>query len=325
MAEFRYDPFTSSWVIIASSRQARPTMPKDYCAFCPGSGKVPDEGYKVMRYPNDFPAMQLEPKDPDDVANDFFKVMPTYGKCEVILYSDDHNGSVATLDDEHIDALGLLWKEIFEEYKKEENIKYAFIFENKGEEVGTTMPHPHGQSYGYGFIPEKIETELTSGAKYYEEEGKCLWCDFIENEIKEDKRVIFETDHFIVILPFFSQYPYGVYLFSKDHAQSFSDFDDAIMMELSRCVRSVARMFDCIFDRPFPYMMGIHNAPVDGKDYSDVWHFHIEFFPPLRDSNKIKFNASSETACWAHCNPTCPEEKAVELRQAYNKSLERQW
>lgn len=325
MAEFRFDPLTNSWVIIASSRQNRPTMPKDWCAFCPGSGRVPNDGYLVMRYPNDFPAMQLEPLPTDDVATEFFKAEPTYGSCEVILYSDKHDGSVATLDDEHIKALSKLWREIFTEYAAEEKIKYVYIFENKGEEVGVTMPHPHGQVYGYGFMPQKIAIELENAKKYKEEKNACLFCDMLRAERSFEKRVIFSTEHFTVFLPFFSQYPYGVYLFCNEHVDSLDKFDEETLFELGYAIRRVARMFDCVFDRPFPYMMAMHNAPVDGEDHSGHWHFHIEFFPPLRAADKVKYNASSETGAWAHCNPTCPEEKADELRNADEKAKKLTW
>lgn len=159
MAELRYHPLIKDWVMIASNRQGRPQMPKDYCPFCPGSGKVPDH-YDVLKYDNDFPALSQNPPKPDDVANEFFKTREAYGKCEVILYSPNHTVTLPELPTEHIVKLVDLWCERFREISADERIKYVFIFENRGEAVGVTMPHPHGQIYGYSVVPKKLQLEL---------------------------------------------------------------------------------------------------------------------------------------------------------------------
>ncbi|MGC9064283.1 MAG: galactose-1-phosphate uridylyltransferase, partial [bacterium] len=146
MAELRWNPLLEDWVMIASHRQERPQMPKNWCPFCPGSGRVPEK-YDVLEYDNDFPALMLNPPEPDDVATEFYKVAPAYGKCEVILYSSDHHTTLPKLSVAHIRKLVDLWCERFVELSKYEKIKYVFIFENRGEVVGVTMPHPHGQIY----------------------------------------------------------------------------------------------------------------------------------------------------------------------------------
>ena len=147
MAELRWHPLIQDWVMINSTRQTRPQMPKDWCPFCPGSGKVPDD-YEVLKYDNDYPALSQNPPQPDDVANDFFQVRPSYGKCEVILYSPGHTTTLAQLSDQHMRKLVDLWAARYADIRSDENIKYVFIFENRGSMVGTSMPHPHGQLYG---------------------------------------------------------------------------------------------------------------------------------------------------------------------------------
>ena len=203
MAELRWHPLTKDWVMIASNRQARPQMPKDWCPFCPGSGKVPDS-FDVFKYDNDFPALSQNPPVPDDVANDFFKVAESYGKCEVILYSPEHTITLPELSNSHIRKLVELWCERFDAISSDEKIKYVFIFENRGEVVGVTMPHPHGQIYGYSFIPKKLEIETASAKEYFEENGNCLFCDMLKHELDAQKRIIFKIEHFTVFLPFFS-------------------------------------------------------------------------------------------------------------------------
>lgn len=304
--------------MIASHRQNRPQMPKDYCPFCPGSGKVPDQ-FDVYEYDNDFPALSQNPPVPDDVANDFFKTREAYGKCEVILYSPNHTVTLPELPTEHIAKLVDLWCERFDAISADEKIKYVFIFENRGEAVGVTMPHPHGQIYGYSVVPKKLQLELESSKEYFEEHNKCIFCEMGEQERAFGKRVIFETEHFTVFLPFFCEYPYGVYVMPKRHVGFITQLTKEEKYDLAETLRLTAGMLDSLFGYKFPYMMCMHNAPVNGEATDDFYHFHIEFFPPMRSADKQKFNASSETGAWAHCNPTAPEDKAVELREAYRR------
>ncbi len=322
MAELRFNPLTKDWVMIASHRQNRPQMPKDWCPFCPGSGKVPDD-YTVYKYDNDFPALSQNPPVPDDVETRVYKTQPSYGKCEVILYSPNHTITLPELDTPHVRKLVDLWTERYDELKKDEKIKYIFIFENRGNVVGVTMPHPHGQIYGYPFIPKKMQLELEAAKEHKEKTGRCLFCDMLEDEVNAKSRIIFENDSFVVFLPFFSEYPYGIYVAAKNHKQNLTQFTDKEKDDLASAVKSAAGTLDNLFDYAFPYMMCMYQEPVNCGDYSDLCHFHIAFYPPMRSKDKQKFNASSETGAWAHCNPTAPEEKAEELRAAYKKFLEK--
>jgi UDPglucose--hexose-1-phosphate uridylyltransferase len=323
MAELRWNPLIKDWVMIASHRQNRPQMPKDWCPFCPGSGKVP-EHYDVYKYDNDFPALSQNPPTPDDVATNLYKTDDAYGKCEVILYSPNHTITLPELPVEHIEKLVDLWTQRFIEIKKDPKIKYIFIFENRGDVVGVTMPHPHGQIYGYSFIPKKLELELQSTKEHFLKNNSCLICDMIKEELDFEKRIIIQNEDFISFLPFFSEYPYGMYIVSKKHNQNLTQLTPCEKKSLAKIIRDTAGTLDALFDCPFPYMMCMHQDPVNSGEYGDYYHFHIEFFPPMRSANKQKFNASSETGAWAHCNPTSPEEKAEELRQAYNKFLSKE-
>ncbi len=322
MAELRKHPLTNDWIMIASHRQNRPQMPKDYCPFCPGSGKVPDE-FDVYKYDNDFPALRQDPPTPDDVATDFFETAPAYGKCEVILYSSNHTITLPELPTEHIVKLVDLWAERYAALSKDENIKYVFIFENRGDVVGVTMPHPHGQIYGYSFVPKKLELELENAKKYRAEKNSCLFCDWLKAEQEAASRIIFTNEHFTVFLPFFSEYPYGAYIMSNRHVSNITQFTAEERESLAETLRCTTGMLDSLFGFKFPYMMCMYNEPVNGDPVSDDYHFHIAFYPPMRSADKIKYNASSETGAWAHCNPTCPEDTAEELREAYQRFIEK--
>lgn len=318
MAELRWNPFIEDYTMIASHRQARPQMPKDWCPFCPGSGNVPED-YLVLKYDNDFPALSPNPPEPDDISSDFFQTAPSYGKCEVVLYSKEHHGLVRELSDDHMEKLVDLWVERFTELSKDDKIKYIFIFENRGEPVGVTMPHPHGQIYGYSFVPKKMAVELEALKKYREKTDGCLYCESLKQEVSEDKRIIFQNEHFTVYLPFHTAYPYGVVITANRHVSTLLEMNSQEKFALGTTIRDTVGTLDSLFDMDFPYMMCMNNAPVNGDEDYSQYHFHIEFYPPMRDATKIKFNASSETGMWAACNPTCPEETAIHLKEAYKR------
>ncbi len=322
MAELRWNPIAKDWIMVAGHRQARPTMPKDWCPFCPGSGKVPEK-FDVLRYQNDFPALSVPPHNPDDVAvPPLFEVSPNYGRCEVILYSPDHHGQLRDLGDEHVHKLAALWQETFIDLSSDPNIKYVFIFENKGEVVGVTMPHPHGQVYGYPFMPKKIEQELQSAVEHHNNNGKCLFCELLKAEKDDGRRIVFQNEYFTAYIPFFSPLTYGIHVTANSHIPHIGVMNKPQLDALGETVRSVSGMYDSLFDTSFPYMMCMHNAPVNTDDdalTNDAFHFHIEFIPPMRSGTVQQFFASSETGVGVWCNPSCPEEKAGEMRKAYEK------
>ncbi|MFA6947367.1 MAG: galactose-1-phosphate uridylyltransferase [Eubacteriales bacterium] len=330
MAELRWNPMINDWVMIASNRQNRPNMPKDWCPFCPSdeNDNVPRH-YDVYKYDNDFPALSQEPPAPEhpytDRAGDIYKVAPSYGKCEVILFSPEHNGRLCELSVPHITKLVDLWVERFEAMSADKNIKYVFIFENRGEAVGVSMPHPHGQIYGFSVLPKKMELELQSARSFKEEHGECLFCRINEEEAAFGERVVCENEDFIAYIPFFADYAYGTYIAAKAHKQNIAQFNARERENLARIIKQVTGAYDNLFPElpRFPYMMCMHNCPVNlDESYGNTdeyYHFHIEFYPPMRDAVKQQFMASSETGVWAHCNPTAPEAKAADLRAALER------
>jgi UDPglucose--hexose-1-phosphate uridylyltransferase len=307
--------------MVASNRQARPNMPKDWCPFCPGSEKVPDH-YDVLVYPNDFPALSTQPPMPDVESNSLYQVEKSYGQCEVILYSPEHNTTVPELPVSHLVKLVDLWAQRTELMSKDTNIKYVFPFENRGEVVGVTMPHPHGQIYGYPFVPLKLKVELDNCKEHFEKYGSDLLGDMNKEELKFGKRIIAENDSFLLYLPFFTDFPYGIFIVHKQLKGSLTQFTDKEKLDLASMLKNATGALDSLFDKPFPYMMCIHQTPVNTEEYADCdmyYRFHIEFYPPLRDANRVKFYASSETGAWAAANTRAVEETAEELRVAYQK------
>jgi len=318
MSELRYNPFLKDWIIISLQRQSRPNMPKDFCPFCPGSGKVP-ENYDVLKYDNDFPVMEQNLPETSGHEGGFFKTRPVYGKCEVILYHPDHTLALSELPAAHIRKLVDLWCERFEELSLDEKIKYIYIFENRGKEVGVTMPHPHGQLYAFGWVPKVIQTELDASLEHYVSKGRCLTCETLESECAAGARMVLENDSFSVFVPFFSTWPYGTYVVLKGHKGSLPGLCEKEKDDLADILKKITGAYDALFDMPFPYMMALHQQPVNTVDTSLYFHFHIEFYPPLRAPDKQYFRASAETGAGAYCNVVSPEEAAKSLREAFKK------
>ncbi|HET7627609.1 MAG TPA: galactose-1-phosphate uridylyltransferase [Bacillales bacterium] len=321
MAELRYNPLLRDWTMVSAKRQKRPNLPKTDCPFCPGSGKVPDD-YDVYMYPNDFPVLSPQAPQPDPVGGGLYETRKAEGKCEVVLYSPDHRATIPDLSREHMRKLVGLWEERFVELAKVSSHKYVMIFENRGEEVGVTMPHPHGQIYAYPFVPLKVKTELDSCKAYYSNNGRNLFDDMIAEEKRFGERVIAESEHFIAFIPFFTDYPYGVFVVSKTNHTKITQFSEQEKQELADMLQDIVGGMDNIYDKLFPYMMVMHQSPVNGENADAYYRFHIEFYPPLREKDKIKYNASSETGGWAAANPTKVEDNAEILRNAISRHKE---
>ena len=325
MAELRYNPMIDDWIMVASNRQKRPAMPKNWCPFCVGSGNVPDEGYEVYKYDNDFPVMNQEFSELSGFEKDIFQARSMYGKCEVILYHPNHTITLPELPESHIRKLVDLWQSRFQELSEDPKIKYILIFENRGPEAGVTMPHPHGQLYAFNWLPKTIETELKQSKKYFEETGHTLLADLLEAEQREKSRMVMENEHFAVYVPYYTAYPYGTYVTAKKHTPNLLHFSSEQKDGLADILKKLTGTYDSLFDSLFPYMMVMHQTPVNmEEDASPYYSFHIEFYPPLRAANLQYFRASCETGAGAYCNATSPEEKAADLREAYKKFQNKQ-
>jgi UDPglucose--hexose-1-phosphate uridylyltransferase len=154
---------------------------------------------------------------------------------------------------------------------------------------------------------------LTQCAGHGERTGRCLLCDILLEERNYAKRIVAENDSFTAFLPFFARWPYETHIYARRHFQALTDMTEAEQKDLAAILKMVLAGFDKLFGISFPYMMVMHQRPVDGKTY-DYYHFHIEFYPPLRTATKLKYLAGSETGAGMFINDTLPEEKAVELR-----------
>jgi UDPglucose--hexose-1-phosphate uridylyltransferase len=211
-----------------------------------------------------------------------------------------------------------VWSDRVTELTKHDFVKYVFIFENRGTQIGVTLTHPHGQIYAYPFIPPVVARELANSKKYYDEKDRCLICDIRKQEEQESKRVVVLNDTWTAYIPFFARWPYEVHITPNRHLQSLPELDETEIGGLAQAMKRVLAAYDKLFDMPMPYIMVMHGKPSDGGDY-DHYHFHIELYPFLRTANKLKYLAGSETGAGMFINDTLPEEKAEELRKIVNE------
>jgi len=319
MSELRWDPINREWVITATHRQNRTFKPpKDFCPLCPTKvGGFPTEvpeDYDLVVFQNRFPSLQTTAPKPAVEGSELYPVNKAEGICEVVLFTPEHNGIMSREPLSRFIKLIKVWKDRYEELGAKDFIDYVFIFENKGEEVGVTLEHPHGQIYAYPFIPPKIKKELDSSKECYEQKEECLFCNVIKEELNDGSRIIAVNDNFAALVPFFARYTYEVHIYATKHLPSFREFTEKEVEDLAAILRTVIQKYDNLFGFVFPYIMSIHQQPTDGsgKEYS---HFHIEFYPPYRTEDKLKYLAGSEAGAGAYINNSLAEEKARELRE----------
>ncbi|MEK6646071.1 MAG: galactose-1-phosphate uridylyltransferase [Candidatus Firestonebacteria bacterium] len=320
MSELRWNPVLEEWVVTATHRQDRTFFPPpDFCPICPTKkGKfeteIPSENYDIVVFENKFPSFNRNASVPAILGDELYKVKKSRGICEVIVYTPEHNTTLADQSVEQIHKLVYVWKDRYEELGSHKFIKYVFIFENKGEVIGVTLHHPHGQIYSFSYIPPKIQKELLSSQKYMNKLKKCLFCDILDKEIKFKKRIVYTNKSFTAFIPFFARYPYEVHIYANRHIQAISDFTEKECLNLAKILKVIMKKYDNLFEMSFPYIMVMHQKPTDGKKYNN-YHWHIEFYPPYRTKNKIKFLAGCESGAGTFINDTMAEEKAKELRK----------
>jgi len=319
MSELRWNPLLEEWVVTATHRQERTFLPPEgYCPFCPTKPggfltEVPASDYEIVVFENKFPTFQREPPPPAVKGSQLYRVEPSKGICEVVLYSPQHEGTLTDKSVEEIYKLVLVWTDRYRELGSLDFVKYVYIFENKGEIIGVTLTHPHGQIYAFPFIPPIIQRELEASRRHHERTGRCLLCDVIGEEVADSRRIVAENPFFLAVVPFYARYPYEVHILTKRHRLSLSDLDDEEQWDLARIFKVVMVKYDALFGFSLPYMMNMHQQPTDGQRH-DYYHFHIEFYPLHRTRDKLKYRASTESGAGTFSTDALPEEWAAQLR-----------
>lgn len=288
-------------------------MPANWCPFDPGSGKVPDQ-YDVFLYPNDFPGFAPNSAAfvPDPHPDPFDSNGPR-GVCDVVLYSPEHTLPPSKLSLANWRKVIDLWTSRTSDLSENPDIAMVSVFENCGEAVGVTMPHPHGQIYALPFIPPVVEKELASAGAYANEHnGDCLFCYLMAEELKQKQRIVAENVSFVAFVPYAARFPAEVALYSRRHVLTLLDLTDAEKAGLADIMSVVRRKYDNLYGFMLPLMMAVKQAPLRMLDLA--YHFHIDFLPLQRSPTKLKYLATIETAYGSFLADTAPEEMAEKLR-----------
>ena len=306
--QIRWNVLRGEWVLNAASRQARTFLPeRESCPLCPAapgrSTEIPAASYKVAVFENRFPAL-LAAKPRRWSGGD---VRASAGACEVVVYTAEHEGSFGALGSSQLGVLLEAWIDRYQELASREEVRYVFIFENRGEAVGVTLHHPHGQIYAYPFVPPVAAAELRRGGR------ECRLCAMVDDERREGRRIMKDAGEIVSYVPAAARWPYEVHVAAAAHRQTLSDLPAAERTRFGQALQAVALAYDRLFEAPMPYMMVLHQRPTGAGAWPQA-HLHAEFYPLLRDRGRMKYLAGSESGAGVFINDTLPEESAERLR-----------
>ncbi len=327
MAEIRIDPLTGEFIIVNDKRMERPVITSQLksspeCPFCANSSKrhpgLPFE-YESISVENLYPSLVLKPDQTDKNISELRKgninkSMPNMGKCEVLLYSSDHNLEFYNQSKILTTKIMKLWKERVLELQKNTEIKYIFIFENRGSAVGVTILHPHGQLYALPFIPPIVKKMLKNHKKFYSRNKECLMCSIIENEKTDGKRMILENKYFIAFVPYSAKLLFEVQIVPTTHHETIVELQDEELEAFGSIIQAIRKKYDLLFkNKKASFMMMLYNAPVN-TEKKNIFHFYLQFVCLDRDDNNFKYRASAETGLYLWTNDAVPEKVAEEFR-----------
>jgi UDPglucose--hexose-1-phosphate uridylyltransferase len=318
MTERRYDPTRGEWVTFATHRQDRTFLPPaDQCPLCPTrpgrpATEIPAEEYELVTFDNRFPSFSARPPEPSVTGDALTPVGPAAGHAEVLVFTSDHDATLTGLPVTRLRTLVDVWADRTTVLGRRPEIEYVFPFENKGEEIGVTLNHPHGQIYGYPGIPPIPAQEIEAARRYRAERGSCVWCDVVVRE-EDSARLVVLGEAFAAYVPFWARFPYQVYVSARRHAPALPSLTAPERDDLARVLKRVLLAYDGLFGFSMPYVMAVHQEPAIGG-LGDLTHLHLELSPPYRTASKRKYLAGSELAAGAYVTDIVPEHTAATLR-----------
>jgi len=277
--DLRIDPHLGTRVHVVGTRQGRPNLPSNGCPFCVGGVEAPDP-YDVLWFPNRWPAM------PDE-------------RCEVILYTSEHDATFASLGVEGACRVIDLWADRTTELGRRADVDYVLVFENRGPEIGATITHPHGQIYAFDHVPERQLAALRAGWK---------------PEVDPGERLVTTFDDWTVSVPVASPFPIALSIAPTTQVPDVVSLSTVARLSLAAVLLDTFTRLDALFDRPLPYMMWLNQRPTDGNEWDQAW-FNIDIVSPWRAAGVPRFIAAAEVATGEYFNPVVPEHLATQLRE----------
>lgn len=300
----RLNILTGEWVLVSPHRNKRPWQGKvekpsdteklaydEKCYLCPTNvrmdGTINPDYQGPYAFTNDFSSLLTNTPDGKLNVADLLQAESQKGICKVICFSPRHDLTLPQMSTENIAKVVTLWQDIFTELQQHEWIKYIQIFENKGEIMGCSNPHPHGQVWSLNSLPAELQKETESQKKYYSKHGKSLLGAYVLLEQAQQERIICENEHFIAVVPFWATWPFEAMLISKRQVQNVTQFTDQEKLALAEILKRLLTRYDNLFQTSFPYSGGMHQAPVNDGEHPE-WHWHMHFYPPLLRSASVK-------------------------------------
>jgi UDPglucose--hexose-1-phosphate uridylyltransferase len=328
--EQRWHPLREEWVIIAAHRQHRPWAGEEIrgghlplpayvedCYLCPGNSRVGGQRNPAYRdtfvFDNDLPCVAAHAPDALPPPSSNYRSSDARGFARIVCYTPRHDLTLAELDEAGIEGLLRVWQDQYVELGRHREVAHVLIFENKGEVVGVSNPHPHCQIYATNFVFKTIEAEVRVSERHLAETGRVLFQDVLDAELRDGRRLVAENDSVIGFVPYFARYAYETYIAPKQTHPSIATLSRRELSDLAAALKQVLVRFDNLWRMSFPYVMTLHQAPTDGRHYPGV-HFHLEFHPPLRAPTLLKYLAGPEIGGGNFLSDTSPEAKAAELQ-----------
>ena len=299
----RYNILTGEWVLVSPHRTKRPWQGKvekvagatrpDYdptCYLCPGNtraGGHDNPSYTdTFVFTNDFAALKPDSSD-SSFEKGLLKAAGERGICKVTCFSPDHSLTLPDMTVEALEKVVDMWQREYLELGALDFIQYVQIFENKGDVMGCSNPHPHGQIWAQSSIPQEVAKKAERQLQYWQQQERSLLADYLEQELAEGERLVCQNEDFVALVPFWAVWPYEAMILPRRHFQHIGQMTTGEKRSFAAVLKDLTQRFDRVFDTSFPYSSGMHQSPTDGKPHPE-WHFHMAFYPPLLRSATVK-------------------------------------
>ncbi|MGB7236975.1 MAG: galactose-1-phosphate uridylyltransferase [Rhodococcus sp. (in: high G+C Gram-positive bacteria)] len=315
-SEVRRDRQTGDWVAIAALRQDRTYKPPaDQCPLCPSPAgdrsEVPAADYDVVVFENRFPSLSHAGDGAPALHTDA-REASGIGRCEVICFSSNHTASFADLTQDHARLVVDAWRARTESLMAMDGVEQVFCFENRGEEIGVTLSHPHGQIYGYPYLTPRTASMLRQAREFAESHSSNLFSDILATEIDDGRRILIADEYFTAFVPFAARWPVEVHIYPNRHVHNLTELTEAELDSLTAVYLDVLGRFDRMYPTPLPYISALHQFRPEGVQADG--YFHIELMSVRRSETKLKYLAGSESAMDAFVTDVTPEQMADRLK-----------